>query len=377
MIESRDKNSETKEKNMRKKLLLFLLFSAAISVQAQITLSGADFPHANDLYLMSDATAFQGMDASLTGANYSWDFSPLSTTTIGEHNDTIFDVSGMNLVYTLVFGDNIIAPHRSNQSRHGTDFNLAQITITDVYNFYYNTTNDYHQSGFGALVNGLPVPTPYTPHDFIYRYPVEFGNLDSSASGYEVSLPNFLYYAVNKNRINEVDGWGTLITPSGTYNALRLKSTIFEHDSVFLDTLGFGYGFNVPTQVEYKWLGQGEGDPLLQVNEVGGNVTSVVYKGSNILATPTVAKKNFDFAIFPNPVAEHLFVDFSMLKAGTAEIQVTGVSGNVVKSIVKQIDSAGEQRFMVDLPSGIEAGTYQVKLVAGNESAVRTFVLVK
>ena len=72
-----------------------------------------------------------------------------------------------------------------------------------------------------------------------------------------------------------------------------------------------------------------------------------------------------------------MFVEFSMLKAGTAEIEVTGVSGNVVKSIVKQIDSAGEQRFMIDLPSGIEAGTYQVKLVAGNESAVKTFVLVK
>ena len=82
----------------------------------------------------------------------------------------------------------------------------------------------------------------------IYKYPVNYGNVDSSASGYSVELPNFLYYGVERNRVNEVDGWGTLITPSGTYNVLRLKSTIEEHDSIYLDTLGFGYGFDVPTQ---------------------------------------------------------------------------------------------------------------------------------
>ena len=362
-----------------KRLILLIIFAASTGIiQGQITLSGSDFPHANDLYLMSDATAFQGMDATLTGANYSWDFSMLTTTTTGEHNDTIFDVSGMNIVYTLVFGDNLIAPHRSNQSRHGMDFNLGgQINITDVYNFYYNTTNDYHQSGFGALVNGVPVPTPYTPHDIIYRYPVEFGNMDSSASGYEVSLPNLLYYSVDKNRINEVDGWGSLITPSGTYNVLRVKTTIYEHDSVFLDTLGFGYGFDLPVQVEYKWLGQGEGVPLLQVNEVGGTVTSVVYKGLNLLGTSSLAKKNFEFSIFPNPVADHLFLNFQMQKPGDVEITITGITGNVVTSMVKKIANAGDQRFLIDLPSGIEAGTYQVKVTADNSSAVKSFIITK
>ena len=362
-----------------KRLLLIILLAAITGItQGQIALFGSDFPHANDLYLMSDATAFQGMDATLTGANYSWDFSMLSTTTVGEHHDTIFDVSGMNIIYTLVFGDNIIAQHRSNQSTHGTDFNLGgQISITNVYNFYYNTTNDYHQSGFGAEINGAPLPTPYTPHDIIYRYPVEFGNMDSSLSGYEVSLTGFLYYGVNKNRINEVDGWGTLTTPAGTYNVLRLKSTIFEHDSIYFDSLGFGTGFNVPTQVEYKWLGQGEGVPLLQVNEVGGNVTTVVYKGSNILGTPSVSKKNFEFAIYPNPVADHLFLDFPMRNAGDVEITITGITGNVVKSLVKKNVNAGDQRFFIDLPSDMEAGTYQVKLTADKSSAIKSFIVAK
>jgi hypothetical protein len=361
---------------MRK--LLLILFATIGTAQAQITLSGSDFPHANDLYLMSDATAFAGMDAALTGANYSWDFSMLDSTTIAQHNDTIFDVNGMNIIYTLIFGDNGFSPHRSNQSTHGMDFSLGgQINITDVYNFYYNSTNDYHQSGFGSGINGVPLPTPYIPHDIIYKYPVEFGNLDSSSSGYEVSLPNLLYYKVSKNRINEVDGWGSLITPSGTYNVLRLKSTIYERDSVYLDTLGFGYGFNVPVQVEYKWLGQGEGVPLLQVNEVGGNVTAIVYKGMNVAGIHSAAKKDFAFTVFPNPVAAQLFMNFSMQKVGNVEIIVTSITGNVVARMEKKIDHTGEQRFLVGLPSNLEAGAYQIKLTVGKESSVKSFIVTR
>jgi len=361
---------------MLRKLLLFL-FVVTGTARAQITLSGGDFPHANNIYLMSDATAYQGMDASLTGANYSWDFSMLSTTTIGQHDDTIFDVSGMNIIYTLVFGDNGIAPHRSNHSRHGTDFDLGgQISITNVYNFYYNNSNDYHQSGFGSEINGVPLPTPYTPHDIIYKYPVDFGNVDSSASGYEVSLPNLLYYGISKNRINEVDGWGTLITPSGTYSVLRLKSTIYEHDSVYLDTLGFGYGFDVPTQIEYKWLGQGEGVPLLQVNEVGGTVTTVTYKGINDVGIIAPSKKDFSLAVYPNPAADLLFLNFSVHKPSNAEITVTGVNGNIIYNMTKEV-GAGDQKFVINLPSDLEAGTYQVKVTAEKESAVKSFIIVK
>jgi len=361
----------------RKLYLSLIILVASISSNAQITLSGSDFPHSPTIYLMSDATAYQGMDATLTGANYSWDFSMLSTTTIGQHDDTIFDVNGMNIIYTLVFGDNIIAPHRSNHSRHGSDFDLGgQISITDVYNFYYNNNNDYHQSGFGSEINGIPLATPFTPHDIIYKYPVNFGNVDSSASGYEVSLPNLLYYGISKNRINEVDGWGTLITPAGTYNVLRLKSTIHEHDSVYLDTLGFGYGFNVPTQIEYKWLAQGEGVPVLQVYEVGGTVTSVMYKGINSVGISAPAKKDFSFNVFPNPVADILFVDFFMEKEGNAEIAVTDMKGSIVTTMKKKV-GAGDQRFLVNLPSGIEEGTYQVKVTAEKEAAVKSFVVVK
>jgi len=356
-------------------IALALVFS---TTNAQITLNSSDFPHYNDMYLMSDATAFPGMDATLTGANYTWDFSQLSTTTIGQHTDTFFTVTNMNIIYQAVFGDFGFLPNRSNQATHGPDFSLgAQINITNVFNFYYNNNNDYHQSGFGAEINGLPAPTAYSPHDIIYKFPVQYGNLDSSASGYSVSLPNFLYYGVNRNRVNEVDGWGTLITPYGTFNTLRLKSTIHEHDSVYLDTLGFGYGFNVPTQIEYKWLGQGEGEPLLQVNSTGGLVTSVIYKGYNILGVSSVQKNDFDFLLFPNPSSDKIFLNYALQNSGDVNFSVTDASGKNISSMEMKSESSGDHTLTIDLPANLAAGNYFVKMNSGSASITKPFAITK
>lgn len=351
-----------------KQLLLKAAIILPLFSSGQITLNSPDFPSANDMYLMSDALPFQGMDETQTGANFTWDFTQLSTTTTGQHTDTLFSVTSMNFIYQAVFGDFNFLPNRSNQATHGSDFSLGgQITITDVYNFYYNNSNDYHQSGFGAEINGFPAPTAYSPHDVIYKYPVQYGNVDSSASGYSVSLPNLLYYGVNRNRVNEVDGWGTLITPSGTYNVLRLKSTIHEHDSVYLDTLGFGYGFNVPAQVEYKWLGQGEGEPLLQINSTGGIVTSVVYKGINLTGIHSQVKNNFDFIPYPNPVTEKLGLRYSLLQKENVQFTLVDPSGKIISTVVKNAETSGEHTLEMNMPSDLKAGNYFLKMIIGKQ----------
>jgi hypothetical protein len=362
---------------MRRTLLIALVF-AFTGIKAQITLNSSDFPSANDMYLMSDATEFNGMDATLTGANYTWDYSLLSTTTTGQHTDTLFPVTNMNIIYQAVFGDFGFLPNRSNQATHGMDFSLgAQITITNVYNFYYNNSGDYHQSGFGAEINGIPAPTAYSPHDVIYKFPVQFGNTDSSASGYSVSLTGTLYYEVNRNRTNEVDGWGTLITPDGTFNVLRMKSTIHEHDSVYIDNLGFGYGFDVPVQTEYKWLGQGEGEPLLQVNAAAGLVASVVYKGVNTTGITSVSKNNFDLLLFPNPVTDKIFARCSLHETGDVNFTVTDLAGNIIAAVEKKGLGSGDHLIVLDLPAVTAAGHYSVKMTCGNSSVTKPVLVAR
>lgn len=349
-------------------ILLFILALIAGNTRAQITLNSSDFPSANDIYLMSDATAFPGMDETLTGANYTWDYSLLSTTTTGQHTDTLFTVTNMNIIYQAVFGDFGFLPNRSNQATHGMDFSLGAITISNVYNFFYNNSADYHQSGFGAEINGVPAPTAYSPHDILYKFPIQFGNADSSQSGYSVSLPSLIYYEIHRNRHNEVDGWGTLTTPNGTFNALRVKTIIQEHDSVYVDSLGFGYGFNVPARTEYKWLGQNSGLPLLQITTLGGNVTSIIYKGANTTGIASIPQDNFNFILFPNPATEKVITSYTLNKTGDVGFSITDMEGKVISIVNKPSQTQGEHMLVLDLPAHLAAGNYFVKMTSGGRS---------
>ena len=54
--------------------------------------------------------------------------------------------------------------------------------------------------------------------------------------------------------------------PYGTFDALRVMTTIGERDSIYIDSLGIGFNTPVVTTKEYKWLGLSQGVPLLQIN---------------------------------------------------------------------------------------------------------------
>src|ERR1043166_2649915 len=62
---------------MKKILLFLLLVSVQQKSNAQITIVSGDLPAAGDTFRVSNGQQFSGMDATLTGANYTWDYSQL------------------------------------------------------------------------------------------------------------------------------------------------------------------------------------------------------------------------------------------------------------------------------------------------------------
>src|ERR1019366_3455326 len=90
---------------------------------------------------------------------------------------------------------------------------LIPLTITNTENFLYKSNSQYIDQGFGAQINGIPLPIAYTHPDVIYNFPLQYGNTDNSTSGYSINLPGTGYYGYQQTRTNTVDGWGTLSTP--------------------------------------------------------------------------------------------------------------------------------------------------------------------
>jgi len=357
---------------MKKIVIACMLICSIQIAKSQITINSADLTHSGEQFVVSNGVAFSGMDPAITGANVTWDYSLLTSSS--QNIDTIFDEAGTGSLLSLYYIDNSFNPNRSNQARHGTAFTAGQVNVSDVWDFFYNSSASFAQPGFGAIVNGAPLPIPFSAKDYIYTFPLTFGTTNVSPSGYTIDLTSTIgiYYSVVKERSNEVDGWGTVTTPYGTFDAIRVKSTIVEVDSVYIDSLGFGFATPPITTIEYKWLSPGKGIPVLQINTgVGGVVSGITYRdtlqSTGITIQPSAIN---ELVLFPNPVSKELYVKYTILSKGNLKLEIFSSTGQLISSESTDNNVNGEIKIQkIDLEKyNLKSGNYFLRM--SNESNV-------
>jgi gliding motility-associated-like protein len=254
---------------MKKIFLSLLLLLTAGLTQAQITIGQSDMPNTNDTIRISVRNSLSNFSSGATGANYFWDYSNL----IPDSQRVVKFVSPLSTPYIFFLSSSY---GEKNFTPDAFPFSLLGTPPTDVYNFYKETSTYFAMTGQGLTVSGAALPAIYFSNDILYRFPLNYLNVDSSNSGFAFPLPNIGFYAKKQFRKNTVDGWGTLKTPFGTFQTLRVKSELEIVDSIHIDTLGFG--FNIPRQkiYEFKWLANGKDIPVLQIDAtegLGGGLT--------------------------------------------------------------------------------------------------------
>lgn len=265
-----------------KKILLIITVFLSFRLSAQITLDRTDFPYPDDIYTINVLGQPFGVDFNQTGPNQLWNYHDLIS--LSERKDTFYSPWQTPPVYWLFFNgfNTTLAQKMNNSFGIGAFPNNPFISVSEIYNFYFVNNSKYELTGFGALINNIPTPIKHDTNDVIYRFPLNFGDKDTSYSTFDVNIPGIGYWKNNQRRYNHVDGWGTLIIPNDTFQVLRVKSEIFNTDSIHLDTLGgFSGSFPRPKQTEYKFLTVQGGIPILQMvtqnNQLGENVISVEY----------------------------------------------------------------------------------------------------
>jgi hypothetical protein len=331
------------------RLFLAVIFLLPVVADAQITIVSGDMPVAGDTFRISNAATSTPIDLSLTGTNYTWDFSNL--TPISQTVDSFVSVSSTGIFYILTFS---FGANAANVVQKGGDFAaLPQFQVSDVYSFYNRSASSYRQVGLGGTVSLVPTPLPITfgNQDTIYKFPMNYGNQDSCDSDYGISLAGLGAYQAYQKRVNNVDGWGTVITPYGTFNALRIVAELTGTDSLYLDTLGQGFNLTRPLTREYKWLANGEGVPVIEITtQVLGpieQITEIRYKDSLYVAGVNDIKPSlYKAALFPNPSSDIAMLRGDYAGGGNFEILLTDLSG---KYVGKTSISASELRAGVRL----------------------------
>ncbi len=362
--------------------LTALLFTTTIGL-AQITIDNNDMPSVGDTFRVSNGLISPTIDPVPTGASFTWDFSMLQP--VSQDVDTFIDVASTGTFYSVVFSNLPFNPYRANLAAKGPTFpTVPQISVSDVYYFYYNSSASYSQSGYGASLNGFPTPIPFNARDRVYAFPLNFGNLDSSDSDFNISIPGLGSYTHDQHRVNETDGWGTLITPFGTFNTLRVRSEITSRDSLYLDTLGIGFGFQNPLNIEYKWLADQGGIPILQINttvSLGTEIiTSIRYRDSlrTLTSIPELhANASYGINVYPNPASEQIGVDLFTAIDDEIVVRLNNLQGQQMGTLFKGKVRSGVNRMLFDIGKlQLAAGMYALE-VTGNLGSETTRILIR
>ncbi|MFA6950248.1 MAG: T9SS type A sorting domain-containing protein [Lentimicrobiaceae bacterium] len=242
--------------------LILILFIAVFQLKGQVVITTDDMPDVGDTIRVSLADARGLADPSVTGYNFSWDYSTLEPNS----QNVIQYVSPTStpFLYQIAFN-----PMVSNLASPINNLDFFSGEVTDAYIFYKNTSSEYVCAGYAASVYNLPIPLKYGQPERLYKFPLSVSSVpDSSISEFVLDYPDMAYLSIHKKRVNSVDGYGSLITPFGTFNTLRIKSFIYEHDSIYLDSLQAGIPL-YRNYIEYKWLSNEYPEPILTITQEG------------------------------------------------------------------------------------------------------------
>lgn len=359
-----------------KNILLLSMICFSFLGFSQITIGSTNVPQTNDTLRVSDAVIDNTMDFIATGANYTWDFSNLqfSGQTLNEYKP----VSSAGLFIQFVFGSSVPQNYRASYyvATNGLPLNnlpaQLPITISDISQFYKVRTDSMTMVGLKLSVNGQEVPAKSDTIETKYKFPLDYGNTHFSRGYTKLDL-NPIYDGIwiqHRTRQTNVDGWGQITTPLGSFNALRIHHTVTESDSFYVSISGFAFWLPIPVPEshEYEWRALEEKEPILLVktNSIQGNetVTSVQYKNNYTVGINE--EEDISVSIYPNPVQDWMLIE-SPTKFD--EYSIFSTDGKLI--LDGKLANGAQQ--MVDV-SSLKNGSYMIQLNSNAGVSVKNFV---
>lgn len=355
--------------------LLLGLFSATV-LHAQITVTGSDMPAPGKAYSIAVSSAL-GIQPGPGGANKLWNFSHLTATA---HKVDTFH--GMNTLSALVqaFFSGSGNMYVKSAAGFADTSGIAPISFGGADVIYHNTSTSFANTGLSVELGGMDLPVLFADADEFYLFPLQYNDRDSTTSHFVLQVPMMLYYESDSWRITEVDGWGTLITPSGTYSTLRLKSTVFTSDSFYMDSVGGGFRVPLQQTVEYQWLAKNQGVPLLSISGsmVAGSFvpTTVQYQDSSSIDTALTGigrpMEAADLVVMPNPANDELHVELPSSHTG-GRLLLLDMHGQVVLEKTAPQGTAG-MRLQV---SQMKPGNYLLVFYENHRRSVQQVLITR
>jgi len=317
--------------------------------------------------------------------------------------DQVWDFTDMEFEYTMTGGGRIQA-FSSVEGTIGEEYEhfgqathviRADIVIEETYegeqfeytfaNYEYSILSDEEYTVLGVVVSEFLDPEEQEidglifkrPGQLRYPFPVTYGS--SWETEYEEQ--SIFFGFDNTFDFTEevvVDGWGSLVTPHGTFEVLRVSR---------LKTMDFGFTGVESLEVEFV---NENGMPLAMIEvdiEFGTGEYDTEYAEASLslILTETSAPRELAMELperatlhqnYPNPFNPVTRISYELAEASHVRLEVFDVSGRRVAVLANGMHPAGEYSVSFDA-GGLTSGIYITRLETGGQSFMRKMTLVK
>lgn len=369
--------SNTKKQHM-KTTLLAITTLLGLTAQAQITLTNANFAQPGDtiFYGVDTTTKTNSNLATSSGANKVWDFSGIGRQSVSES--------------VFISPANSPVPAPANI----THVLVEDQSLEDI--IFMNVTNN-------GVQTILPNPVPFGNGDAFLSlnsisFPLSYQTRTKDTVESSFVLPASLLQVplFDSVRITLIikldvlcDGWGTLKTPTGEYNSLRLKQssvTDFKFEggtflfgrmnwvSIPVGDLPFEFPSN-QLDVSYIWLSENSKYFLAEATMLTDTPnTQVAFRYQVPRPTSTGiynhTAKSIQINAFPNPANDVLNIEAGLLANQTYSIVITDITGKTINSF--KIEGNNQTKFTLPTDN-LNSGLYFLNIFGSEGQATVKF----
>lgn len=309
--------------------VIALGLSAAAMAQNPITLTSVDIAYiGKEVKQATDSMPAATIVPGAAGTNLTWNFSNMAQHTVD----------------TLVFTN-------PNWTAAASDFPSATVAVSESSGSTVYINNSFTSATILGIYTdpglGTPVPIKTTPPEILMNWPATYGsnfsqNFENKSTFYYGQDPGIgftidsvrLKQTVTK--IDSIDAWGSMTTPLGTYDVLRVKEWRHTIDSVDFYVQMFGGWVpafqNEDTTMMYQWWANNVGFPLVEVDVTitGDTVTEARWLKA-IPSSTSINEQTVEVSIYPNPATNS--VTFETGLSGAAFITVYDAAGRRMESV--------------------------------------------
>ncbi len=214
------------------KRITFILVLFSVSAFSQITVNSWDFLGPNEIVIMSQDDAVS-ITHTPPGPNQIWDYGALNNS------------SSQPIAYGPAqwFENHQLFPNANFGSEDDGS-----------YTFFSKTDDSFDLIGFYGFVmeTGENMAITFDPFQRQLDFPMEYGQNWENVSAINITdtelegMGDSVVVTITTHRTGNVDAWGMITTPFGTFDVLRLHT----HDSIIEEVVVYALGFPVFDETE-------------------------------------------------------------------------------------------------------------------------------